>query len=79
MLIRYRPNEIGVFEFAVLASRRAEQLCRGCVPRVEGGHTIAVTAQLEVMAGKVARVDGNANQESLAGTEVSAVTDAKSR
>jgi len=51
----YRPSHIGAFEFAVLAAHRAEQLRRGCIPRVEGGHKFVVTAQLEVVAGKVAR------------------------
>lgn len=81
MLIRDRSNQIGAFEFAVLASRRAEQLSRGCVPRVEGGHKVAVTAQLEVMAGKVVRAVENATQDLADGrarTQASAVTDAKS-
>jgi DNA-directed RNA polymerase subunit K/omega len=52
----YRPSWINAFEFAVLAARRAEQLRRGCVARVEGGHKLIVTAQLEVIAGKVVRV-----------------------
>jgi hypothetical protein len=51
----YRPSHIGAFEFAGLAAHRAEQLRRGCIPRVEGGHKFVVTAQLEVIAGKVAR------------------------
>jgi hypothetical protein len=48
-----RPVGIGVFEFAVLASLRSAQLCRGCVPRVDGDHTVAVTAQMEVACGAV--------------------------
>ncbi len=57
----YRPTQIGAFEFVVLAARRAEQLRRGCVPRVEGGHRFVVTAQLEVIAGRVVRaVEGTA-------------------
>ena len=59
----YRPHQIGAFEFAVLAARRAEQLSRGCTPRVEGGHNSAVTAQLEVIAGKVVRAVEGATQE----------------
>jgi len=51
----YRPSQIGTFEFAVVAALRAEQLRRGCVPRVEGNHKFVVTAQLEVIAGKVVR------------------------
>ena len=49
----HRPDGIGLFEFAVLASLRASQLCRGCPPRVEAGHTVAVTAQMEVADGAV--------------------------
>ena len=49
----HRPTGIGAFEFAVLASLRAAQLCRGCVPRVEGDHCRAVTAQMEVADGSV--------------------------
>jgi DNA-directed RNA polymerase subunit K/omega len=52
----YRPSWINAFEFAVVAARRAGQLRRGCVARVEGGHKLVVTAQLEVIAGKVVRV-----------------------
>ena len=51
-----RPDGIGVFEFAVLASLRAAQLCRGCVPRIDGDHPVAVTAQLEVACGAVSHV-----------------------
>ena len=51
----YRSSHIGAFEFAVLASLRAKQLTRGCVPRVESSHKVAVTAQLEIMVGKVVR------------------------
>lgn len=60
----YRPSQIGAFEFAVVASLRAEQLRRGCVPRVEGNHKCVVTAQLEVSAGKVARATEGAVQDS---------------
>lgn len=48
-----RPSEIGAFRFVVLASLRAAQLIRGCLPRVEGGHKKTITAQLEVSLGKV--------------------------
>lgn len=43
-----RPDDIGAFKFAVLASLRAAQLSRGCAPRVLGDHCVAVTAQMEV-------------------------------
>ena len=49
----HRPDTIGAFEFAVLSSLRAAQLCRGCVPRVAGDHLVAVMAQMEVAGGAV--------------------------
>jgi hypothetical protein len=55
-----RPDGIGAFKFAVLASLRAAQLSRGCVPRVDGDHCVAVTAQMEVADGAVAAHDGDA-------------------
>ncbi|MFN7985457.1 MAG: DNA-directed RNA polymerase subunit omega [Vicinamibacterales bacterium] len=48
-----RPDSMGKFEFAVLASLRAGQLARGCMPRVDGDNTTAVIAQREVAEGKV--------------------------
>lgn len=51
----HRPTEFAAFEFVVLAGLRAGQLARGCTPHVTGAHKVAVTAQLEVAAGKVAR------------------------
>lgn len=50
-----RPSDYSVFEFAVVASLRAAQLSRGCTPRVDRAPKVAITAQLEVAAGKVAR------------------------
>lgn len=61
----HRPDQIGAFEFAVLASRRAEQLTRGCIPRVAATHKVAVTAQLEVIAGKVVRAVEATRQDLL--------------
>ncbi len=52
-----RPDGIGAFKFAVLASLRAAQLCRGCLPRIEGEHCVAVTAQMEVAGGAVSADD----------------------
>jgi DNA-directed RNA polymerase subunit K/omega len=46
---------MGTFEFVRIASLRAAQLSRGCRPRVEGDHTVAVFAQMEVAEGKVTR------------------------
>jgi hypothetical protein len=48
-----RPAGFGTFQFAVMAALRAAQLMRGCLPKVEGLHTVAVTAQLEVAQGKI--------------------------
>jgi hypothetical protein len=50
-----RPADLNAFEFTVLACLRAGQLVRRSVPRVEGAEKIAVTAQLEVAAGKIVR------------------------
>lgn len=52
-----RPPAMGSFEFVTLASLRAAQLSRGCRPRVDGAHTVAVFAQLEVAEGKVTRAE----------------------
>jgi DNA-directed RNA polymerase subunit K/omega len=51
-----RPAGTNPFEFIVVASLRAAQLMRGCTPLVEPGSRVITTAQLEVAAGKVARV-----------------------
>jgi len=58
-----RPDGIGAFKFAVLASLRAAQLCRGCSPRIEGGHCVAVTAQMEVACRAVAAHEDDAPAE----------------
>lgn len=52
-----RPSQFGVFEFCALAGLRAKQLGLGCLPRVDGAHKLAVTALLEVAAGKIARAE----------------------
>jgi DNA-directed RNA polymerase omega subunit len=44
------PN---AFEFVTVASRRAQQLQRGCTPRVEGAQKPARLAEREVLAGLV--------------------------
>ena len=44
------------FEFVVIAALRAQQLQRGCVQRVDGTHKSTTLAQMEIVAGKVARV-----------------------
>ena len=56
-----RPDGMNVFEFAVLSGLRAAQLHRGCTPRVERSPKVAVTAQQEVAARKVFRVESAVN------------------
>jgi DNA-directed RNA polymerase subunit K/omega len=51
----HRPLDLNAFEFAVLAGLRAVQLVRGCTPRVNGSHKIAVIAQREIAERKVVR------------------------
>jgi len=53
----HRPTHIGAFQFVVVASLRAVQLTRGCLPKVDGLHKITVTAQLEVSEGRIAALD----------------------
>lgn len=55
MLIR--PADVNAYEFIVVCALRAQQLQAGCTPRVSGDHTAMVTAQMEVLAGHVARAD----------------------
>lgn len=52
----FQSPDIGAFEFVAVAVLRAAQLARGCVVRVEGNHSTAVFAQLEVAQGKVKRI-----------------------
>jgi DNA-directed RNA polymerase subunit K/omega len=52
-----RPAASSAFEFSVVAGLRVAQLTRGCVPRVVAAHKLTTTAQLEVAAGKIVRVD----------------------
>ena len=49
----HRSSQSNAFEFVRVASLRTAQLIRGCTPRVPVGHRSAITAQLEVVAGKV--------------------------
>ncbi|MDA1307114.1 MAG: DNA-directed RNA polymerase subunit omega [Acidobacteria bacterium] len=51
------------FEFVSIASRRAHQLLRGCLPKVEGSAQPARRAQQEVAAGVVARVAKTDDEE----------------
>lgn len=63
-----RPAAYNAFEFVVVSALRAAQLMKGCVPRMAGAHKTTMMAQMEVAAGKVARVDPAAS--------AAAVTDA---
>ena len=51
-----RPYGTNAFEFVVVSALRAAQLMKGCTPRVPAGYKHIVTAQLEVAAGKVAKI-----------------------
>jgi DNA-directed RNA polymerase subunit K/omega len=51
-----RPIGTNAFEFVVVSALRAAQLMKGCTPRVPAGYKHIVTAQLEVAAGKVAKI-----------------------
>lgn len=55
MLI-FRPDQVNRFEFVVVAALRAQQLARGCTPKVDGNHKPFITAQLEVLAGRVQKI-----------------------
>ena len=50
-----RPAHLNAYEFAVIAALRAQQLLAGCPPRVNGDHSAATMAQMEVAEGYVAR------------------------
>ena len=50
-----RPREYNSYEFVVISSLRAKQLLAGCTAHVEGEHTAAVMAQMEVAGGHVVR------------------------
>jgi DNA-directed RNA polymerase subunit K/omega len=51
------------FEFVTLASARAHQLLRGCLPKTDGSAQPARRAQQEVAAGYVSRVDDEPTPE----------------
>lgn len=51
------------FEFVAVASARAHQLLRGCLPKMEGSAQPARRAQQEVAAGAVTRVDDEPTPE----------------
>jgi DNA-directed RNA polymerase subunit K/omega len=51
-----RSAASNAFEFVAVAALRAQQLQKGCVQRVPGNHKRTTIAQMEVVAGKVARI-----------------------
>jgi len=51
-----RPIHLNAYEFVAVAALRAKQLVAGCTPRLEGDHSAATMAQMEVAAGRVARL-----------------------
>jgi DNA-directed RNA polymerase subunit K/omega len=50
-----RPYEMNAFEFVVVSTLRAQQLMKGCIPRLDGDHKAITMAQMEVSSGKIAR------------------------
>jgi DNA-directed RNA polymerase subunit K/omega len=44
------------FEFVIIAALRTQQLQKGCIQRVLGTHKFTTLAQMEIVAGKVARL-----------------------
>ncbi len=52
----WRSDGSNAFEFVVVSALRAAQLMRGSTPRVARAAKHVTTAQLEVAAGKVAKV-----------------------
>jgi hypothetical protein len=56
--LRARPAHWNSYEFVVVAALRAQQLQAGCVPRLDGQHSAATMAQMEVAEGRVVRAGG---------------------
>jgi DNA-directed RNA polymerase subunit K/omega len=54
MIIRSATSN--AFEFVAVAALRTQQLQRGCIQRVPGDHKRTTIAQMEIVAGKVARI-----------------------
>lgn len=52
----YPTNAANPFELVVVSALRTRQLMAGCPPRVDPALKHTVTATLEVLAGKVAKV-----------------------
>jgi DNA-directed RNA polymerase subunit K/omega len=51
-----RSAASNAFEFVAVAALRTHQLRRGCIQRVPGNHKSTTLAQMEIVAGKVARI-----------------------
>jgi DNA-directed RNA polymerase subunit K/omega len=56
----HRSATSNAFEFVAVASLRAHQLRRGCIQRVPGDHKLTTLAQMEIVAGKVGRLEVDA-------------------
>jgi len=54
-----RPVHLNAYEFVVVSALRAQQLLAGCLPRLEGPHSAATMAQMEVAGGCVARASAD--------------------
>ena len=61
----YRTADSNAFELVAIASLRAHQLRRGCIPRVAGDHKATMLARMEVAAGKVERVPADRATDQL--------------
>jgi len=60
-----RAATSNAFEFVKVAALRTQQLQRGCVQRVAGNHKKTTIAQMEIVAGKVARIPAGAVSEAV--------------
>ena len=56
-----RPAQLNAYEFVAVCALRAQQLLSGCTPRSPGHHAATVMAQMEVVAGQVARADAGSD------------------
>jgi DNA-directed RNA polymerase subunit K/omega len=54
-----RPPTYNAYEFVAVAALRAQQLLAGSTPRLDGVHSAATMAQMEVAAGCVRGVDAH--------------------
>ena len=66
-----RPPHLNAYEFVVVSSLRAKQLLAGCVAHFDEPHNAATMAQMEVAAGRIARVDGETDSPRPSGLPVS--------